>query len=160
MKPETPTGSMTSPTSVFVFSLLACTLVAYLTVAETLSSSAQSTTEPVLIRTLLDAATSYQAHNVAVIGIAKDIEKWPPMPCGKLPRGIRYDNYVFKVEDESGSIRVEAMGTCGVQGVVEPVREGDRVLVEGICIQLPSGNLRSPTPFIFTASMAIKRLPQ
>ena len=26
MKPETPTGSMTSPTSVFVFSLLACTL--------------------------------------------------------------------------------------------------------------------------------------
>ncbi len=40
----------------------------------TLSSSARSTTEPVLIRTLLDKATSYQAHNVAVIGIAKNIE--------------------------------------------------------------------------------------
>lgn len=160
MKPEPPTGSMTSPTSVFVFSLLACTLVASPTVAETLSSSARSTTEPVLIKKLLDEATSYQAHNVAVIGIAKDIEKWPPMPCGTRQRGIRYDSYVFKVEDESGSIRVEAMGTCGVQGVVEPVREGDRVLVEGICIQLLSGNLRSPTPFIFTAGMAIRRLPQ
>jgi hypothetical protein len=113
-----------------------------------------------LIKKLLDEATSYQAHNVAVIGIAKDIEKWPPMPCGTRQRGIRYDSYVFKVEDESGSIRVEAMGTCGVQGVVEPVREGDRVLVEGICIQLLSGNLRSPTPFIFTAGMAIRRLPQ
>jgi len=109
---------------------------------------------------LLDEATSYQAHNVAVIGRVTDIEKWPPMPCGPRLLGIRYDSYVFKVEDESGSIRVEAMGTCGVQGVVEPVREGDRVLVEGICIQLLSGNLRSPTPFIFTAGMAIRRLPQ
>ena len=158
MKPETPTGSMTSPTSVFVFSLLACTLVAYPTVAETLSSSAQSTTEPVLIRKLLDAATSYQAHNVAVIGRVTDVEQRQPIPAGKC--GIRYDDYVFTVEDESGSIRVEAMGTCGVQGVVEPVREGDRVRVEGLFIQLLSGNLRSPTPSIFTASMAIKRLPQ
>jgi hypothetical protein len=151
---------MTSPTSIFVFSLLACTFVTSPTVAETLSSSARSTTQPVLIRKLLDEATSYQAHNVAVIGIAKEIEKWPPMPCGKYQRGIRYDSYVFMVEDESGSIRVEAMGTCGVQGVVKPVREGDRVLVEGICIQLQSGNLRSPTPFIFTASMAIRQHPQ
>jgi hypothetical protein len=149
---------MTSPTSVFVFSLLACTLIASPTVPEPLPSSARSTTEPVLIRTLLDAATSYQGHNVAVIGIAKDIEKWPPMPAGKC--GIRYDSYVFKVEDESSSIRVEAMGTCRVKGVVEPVREGERVLVEGIFIQLLSGNLRSPTPFIFTSGMAIRRLPQ
>jgi hypothetical protein len=158
MRPETLTGSITSPTSVFVFILLACTLVASLAVPETLSSSARSTTEPVLIRTLLDAATSYHAHNVAVIGIAKDIEKWPPMPGGKC--GIRYDSYVIKVEDETGSIRVEAEGTCRVQGLVEPVQEGDRVLVEGIFIQLQSGNLRSPTHFIFTTGMAVRRLPQ
>lgn len=142
----------------FVFSLLACTLVASPTFPDTLSSSARSTTEPVRIRTLLDAATSYQAHNVAVIGIAKDIEKWPPLPAGKC--GIRYDSYVFKVEEESDSIRVEVMGTCGVQGVAEPVREGDRVFVEGIFIQLLSGNLSSPAPFIFTMGRAIRRLPQ
>ena len=111
---------------------------------------------------MLDAASSYQAHNVAVIGRVTDVEKLPPMPAGKCGNryGIRYDSYVFKVEDESGSIRVEAMGTCGIQGVVEPVREGERVLVEGIFIQLLSGNLRSPTPFIFTAGMAIRRLQQ
>jgi hypothetical protein len=160
MKPYTPTDSMTSPKLLFVFTLLAYTLVASPTVAETFSSSARSTTEPVLIRKLLDEATSYQAHNIAVIGIVKDIEKWPPMSCGQRQRGIRYDSYVLIVEDESGSIRVEAMGTCGVQGVVEPVRVGDRVLVEGICIQLLSGDLRSLTPFIFTAGMAIRRLPQ
>src|SRR5256885_12604246 len=112
MKPETPTGSMTSPTSVFVFSLLACTLVGSPTFPSPLPASPQPPTEPILIRTLLDATPSYQAHNVAVMGIAKDIEKWPPMPAGKC--GIRYDSYVFKVEDDSGSIRVEAMGTCGV----------------------------------------------
>src|SRR6266513_4866498 len=156
MKPETPTGSMTSPTSVFVFSLLACTLVGSPTFPSPLPASPQPPTEPILIRKLLDAASSYQAHNVAVIGRVTDVEQRQPILAGKC--GIRYDDYVFTVEDESGSIRVEAMGTCGVQGVVEPVREGDRVLVEGICIQLPSGNLRSPTPFIFTASMAIKRL--
>jgi hypothetical protein len=107
---------------------------------------------------LLDGATSYQAHNVAVIGRVTEVEKWPPMPAGKC--GIRYDTYVLKVEDESGSIRVEAVGTCGVQGVVDPVQEGDRILVEGIFIQLQSGNLRSPTHFIFTTGLAIRRLPQ
>jgi len=158
MKPETPTGSMTSPTSVFVFSLLACTLVGSPTFPSPLPASPQPPTEPILIRKLLDAATSYQAHNVAVIGRVTDVEQRQPIPAGKC--GIRYDDYVFTVEDESGSIRVESMGTCGVQGVVEPVREGDRVRVEGLFIQLLSGNLRSPTPSIFTASMAIKRLPQ
>jgi len=148
---------MPSPTSVFGFALLACTLVASPTVSEPLPSSARSTTEPVLIRTLLDAATSYQAHNVAVSGRAKDVEKWSPVPAGKC--GILYDSYVFKVEDESGSIRVEAMGTCGVRGMVEPVREGDRVFVEGVFIQLLSGNLSSPIPYIFTMGRAIRLLP-
>ena len=111
-----------------------------------------------MIRTLLDAASSYQAHNVAVIGRVTDVEQQPPIAAGKC--GIRYDDYVFTVEDASGSIRVEAMGTCGVQGVVEPVREGDRVRVEGLFTQVLSGNLRSSTPFIFTTYMAVRLLPQ
>lgn len=151
---------MTSPTLIsFVFSLLACTLAASPTFPSPLPSSPQPPTEPVLIRTLLDAALSYQAHNVAVIGRVTDVEKWPPMPAGTTCR-IRYDSYVFKVEDESGSIRVEAQGTCRVQGVVEPLLAGDRVRIEGIFLQLLSGNLRSPIPFIFTKGIAIRRLPQ
>src|SRR6267143_397661 len=153
------TVGMTSPTLIsFVFSLLACTLAASPTFPSSLPASPQPPTEPILIRTLLDAAPSYQAHNVAVIGRVTDVEPRPPIPAGKC--GIRYDDYVFTVEDASGSIRVEAMGTCRVQGVVEPVREGDRVRVEGLLIQLLSGNLGSSTPFIFTTYIAIRLLPQ
>lgn len=151
---------MTSPTLIsFVFSLLGCTLAASPTFPSPLPASSQPPTEPILIRTLLDAAPSYQAHNVAVIGRVTDVEQWPPIPGGKWCR-IRYGSYVLIVEDESGSIRVEAQGTCRVQGLVEPVQEGDRVLVEGIFIQLQSGNLHSPTHFIFTTGMAVRRLPQ
>lgn len=151
---------MTSRTLIsFVLSLLTCTFAPSPTFPEPLPSSARPTTNPLPIRTLLDGATSYQAHNVAVIGRVTDVEKWPPIPGGKSCR-ILYDTYVLKVEDESGSIRVEAMGTCRVQGVVEPMREGDRVLVEGIFIQLQSGNLRSPTHYIFTTGLAIRRLSQ
>jgi hypothetical protein len=150
---------MTSRTLIsFVVSLLTCTVAASLTFPEPLPSSARPT-DPLPIRTLLDGATSYQGHNVAVIGRVTDVEKLPPMPAGKGCR-IRYDTYVLNVEDESGSIRVEAMGTCQVEGVVNPVQEGDRVLVEGIFIQLQSGNLRSPTHYIFTTGLAIRRLPQ
>lgn len=150
---------MTSPTLVsIVFSLLACTLAASPTFPSPLPASPQPPTEPILIGTLLDAAPSYQAHNVAVIGRVADVEQRPPIPAGKC--GIRYDDYVFTVEDVSGSIRVEAMGTCGVQGVVEPVQEGDRVRVEGLFIQLQSGNLSTPFIFISTTYMAIRLLPQ
>lgn len=151
---------MTSPILISCgFSLLACTLAASPTFPSPLPESPQPPTEPILVRTLLDAVPSYQAHNVAVIGRVTDVERWPPIPGGKC--GIRYDSYVFTVEDASGSIRVEAMGTCRVQGVIEPVREGDRVRVEGLFIQQPlSGHRRSSTPVIFTTYMAITLLPE
>jgi len=85
-----------------------------------------------------------------------DVEKRPPVPA---KCGIRYDDYVFEVRDESGSIRVETTGTCRVQGVLE-VREGDRVRVEGLFIQPLSDKPGSQPPFIFTKSTAIMRLPQ
>lgn len=151
---------MTSPTLLScVFSLLAFMLAASPTFPSPLPESPQRPTEPILIRTLLDAVPSYQSHNVAVIGRVRDVEQLPPIRAGKC--GIRYDSYVFTVEDASGSISVEVMGTCRVQGVIEPVREGDRVRVEGLFFQQPlSGNLRSSTPFIFSTYMAIILLPQ
>jgi hypothetical protein len=146
MKPEKP----------FV---LAIVLLAGLLTGSPIFSEAQSTTEPIMIKTLLAEATSYQGHEIAVVGIAKDVEERPPMrACDK--RVLRYGDYVFNLKDESGSILVEVMGTCGNQGGVKIARDGDRVLVKGVFIQLLSGNLSSPTTFISALNRAVSRLPQ
>jgi hypothetical protein len=127
-------------------------------------SEAQSTTEPVMIKTLLADATSYQGHEIAAVGIAKDVEERPPVPaCGRgrsHRHVLRYGDYVFELKDESGLIRVEVMGTCGNQGGVKIARDGDRVLVKGVFIQLLSGNFSSPTTFISALNQAVSRLPQ
>jgi hypothetical protein len=144
MKPEKPC-------------VLAIVLLAGLLTGFPIFSEAQSTTEPVMIKTLLTEATSYQGHAIAVVGTATAVEKWPPV---RHKCGIHYDRYVFDLKDESGSIRVEVMGMCGTQGEVEMARNGDRVLVEGVFIQLLSGNLSSPTTFISALNQAVRRLPQ
>lgn len=148
MKPEKPC-------------VLAIVLLAGLLTGSPMFSEAQSTTEPVMIKTLLADATSYQGHEIAAVGIAKDVEERPPVPaCGRHPLLLRYGDYVFDLKDESGSIRVEVMGTCGNQGGVKIARDGDRVLVKGVFIQLLSGNLSSPTTFISALNQAVSRLPQ
>ena len=144
--------------------VLAIVLLAGLLTGSPMFSEAQSTTEPVMIKTLLAGATSYQGHEIAAVGIAKDVEERPPVPaCGSKrhhPSLFRYGDYVFDLKDESGSIRVEVMGTCGNQGGVKIPRDGDRVLVKGVFIQLLSGNLSSPTTFISALNRAVSRLPQ
>jgi len=146
MKPEKPC-------------VLAIVLLAGLLTGSPSFSEAQSITEPIMIKTLLADATSYQGHDIAVVGIAKDVEERPPMPACK--HVLRFGDYVFDLKDESGSIRVEVMGTCGNQrGGVKIVRYGDRVLVKGVFIQLLSGNLSSPTMFISALNRAVSRLAQ
>ncbi|MBX3303171.1 MAG: hypothetical protein KF693_13235 [Nitrospira sp.] len=72
---------------------------------------------------------------------------------------LYYGDYVFDLEDESGSIRVEVMGTCGNQrGGMKVVRDGDRVLVKGVFIQLQSGNFSPPATFIYALNQAVSRL--
>ena len=71
---------------------------------------------------------------------------------------MRYGSYVFDLEDESGSIRVEVSGACGNQKEVVVMRNGDRVLVNGIFIQFFSGNFSSSTPFIYALNQAVRRL--
>ena len=112
-----------------------------------------------MIKSLLAEGTSYQGHEIAVLGIANDVEMWPPVPACK-GGGYRYADYVFDLKDESGSIRVEVMGMCGTSRRVEIVRDGDRVLVKGVFVQLLSGNFSSPTPFIYALNQAVRRLPQ
>ena len=145
MKPEKPC-------------VLAIVLLASFLTGSPIFSEAQSTTEPIMIKTLLADATYYQGHEIAVVGIAKDVEERPPMPACK--HILRYGDYVFELKDESGSIRVEVMGMCGNQGGVKLARDGDRVLVKGVFIQLLSGNLRLPTTFISASNRAVSRFPQ
>ena len=145
MKPEKP--------CVLAIVLLAGHLTGYPIILE-----AQYTSQPFLIKTLLDAGTSYQGHAITVVGIAKDVKEWPPVPACK--HVLRYGDYVFDLKDESGSIRVEMMGMCGNQrGGVKIVRDGDRVLVNGVFIQLLSGNLNSPTTFIYALNQAVSQSP-
>lgn len=156
MNAEPPRDGRHSILSVCMLGLLVFALVHASVFPGTVSSSPSSPVEPVPIRTLLDGATSYQGHSVAVSGVAKEIEKWPPVPAGKC--GILYDSYIFTVEDESGSIRVEVFGTCHVQGVVELAQDGDRVLVEGVLFQPLSSDSHAPVPWIYTHARAIRRL--
>ncbi|MGH7216130.1 MAG: hypothetical protein ACREIG_02720 [Nitrospiraceae bacterium] len=138
--------------------ILVMVLLAGLLSGSPILSSAQSTTQPVLIKTLLEAATSYQGRAIAVVGIAKDVEELPPTPaCKHL---YRFGDYVFELKDESSSIRVEVMGRCGAHGGVKIVRDGDRVLVNGVFIQLQTGNFSSPTMFISALNQAVSLLPQ
>ena len=143
----------------FAFSMLASTWGNPPAFAEATASS--STSEPIQIGTLLHGATSYQGHSVAVIGMAKEIKTWPPVRGGRSC-GINYDSYSFTVEDASGSIQVVALGTCQIQGVVKPVREGDRVIVEGIFIQPTSHETGSPPDNIYikTPALGIRNVPE
>lgn len=150
-------GSM--PLSVLALSLVGCLLAAAPIRSDTEPPATGSTVEPVLIRTLLEGATSYQGHTVAVMGKARGVEVLPPLPGGKKCK-IMYDSYVFTVEDESGTIRVEVRGACGTQGQVDVIREGELVFVEGMFVQLVSGNFSSPSPLIHAWNRKVRRLPE
>lgn len=107
------------------------------------------------IGTLLGSASSYQAHAVTVRGTAKEIQRLPPIHGGKQCRMV-YDSYVFTLEDETGSIRVEVFGVCGVSGAVTPVSDGDEVVVQGFFIVHFFGVENAS--LIYTNTFAVKRL--
>ena len=131
-------------------------LVGFLT-GSPLIPAAQTKGQPVLIKTLLAEATSYQGHYVTVMGIAHDVEPQPPAQACR--RGVtRNGDYVFNLQDESGSIRIEVMGVCGMRGKVDMIGDGESVLIDGFFIQLMSGDLSSPSQFIKAAR--IRYLPQ
>lgn len=49
-----------------------------------------------MIKALLADATSYQGHEIAVVGIAKDVEERPPVPaCGSK----RHHPYLLRYGD-------------------------------------------------------------
>lgn len=67
--------------------------VAFLVTLGLASTSLSQTDQPVSICTLLNSASSFQAHAVTVLGIAKDRQDFPPFYGGKC--GMVYDSYIL-----------------------------------------------------------------
>lgn len=118
------------------------------------STSLSQADQPVSIRTLLNSASSFQAHAVTVLGIAKDRQDFLPFYGGKC--GIVYDSYIFTLEDESGSIRIEVFGVCRISGVRASVSDGQKVLVQGFFIVHSSDGIDAP--LIYTNTFAVKQI--
>lgn len=118
------------------------------------STSLSQADQPVSIRTLLNSASSFQAHAVTVLGIAKDRQDFPPFYGGKC--GMVYDSYIFTLEDESGSIRIEVFGVCRISGVRASVSDGQKVLVQGFFIVHSSDGIDAP--LIYTNTFAVKQI--
>ena len=110
--------------------------------------------QSVSIRTLLNSASSFQHHAVTVSGIVKDRQDFPPV-YGKNC-GILYDSYIFTLEDESSSIRVEVFGMCR-PGVRAPVSDGQKVLVQGVFIVHSSNGIDAPR--IYASSLVVIQDP-
>ena len=110
--------------------------------------------QSVSIRTLLNSASSFQHHAVTVLGIVKDRQDFPPV-YGKNC-GVLYDSYIFTLEDESGSIRVEVFGLCR-PGARAPVSDGQKVLVQGVFIVHSSDGIDAPR--IYANTLAVIQNP-
>ncbi|HJT19795.1 MAG TPA: hypothetical protein VJ746_04965 [Nitrospira sp.] len=106
--------------------------------------------EPLSIRTLLGAASSFQAHAVTVMGVVKNIEI-----VHSFYRNC--NSYSFTLEDESGSIGVEVAGTCYRAAARTAISDGQKVVVRGLFIAHSSGGI--DTPFIFANTFAVKEIP-
>ncbi len=95
--------------------------------------------ERVSIQKLLSPqATSYQQHLVTLEGVTSDLQVLPPaVGAGKTCR-VLYGRASFILEDETGSLTVEVLGSCKQSAVRALPRGGDRVRVTGIVHVLKS----------------------
>ncbi|MBX3326456.1 MAG: hypothetical protein U0223_19475 [Nitrospira sp.] len=101
--------------------------------------------EYVSIQTLLSPqAASYQRRMVTVQGIANNIEIIPPAPPrpSKQPCLLVYGRATFTLEDETGSIPVEVLGSCSPTAMDMLPREGETVRLTGTVHVLKSDSPR------------------
>lgn len=79
------------------------------------------------------------AHHLRHANLQGTVRQVQPLDPYETPSGTRcYGGYVFRLEDDTGSISVAVTGICGVPLVRDPdVEEGDRVLVEAT-VQAPT----------------------
>jgi hypothetical protein len=100
-----------------------------------LSPSLARADEPTPVQDILANPDAYHLRLVTVHGTARDIE---PLDPYILPSGVTcYGAYLFRLDDETGSLPVAVLGVCGVPVFRDPeVEEGDRVTVTAT-IQAP-----------------------
>lgn len=93
--------------------------------------------ERVSIQKLLSPqATSYQQHLVTLEGVTSESQVLPPA-AGKACR-VLYGRASFILEDETGSLTVEVLGSCKRNALSALPMDGDRVRVTGIVHVLKS----------------------
>ena len=85
--------------------------------------------ERVSIQKLLSPqATSYQQQLVTLEGVVSALQPEPPVPG----RCLLYGRALFMLDDETGSITVEVLGSCRPSAVEALPKDGDRVRVAGV----------------------------
>ncbi len=87
------------------------------------------TDEPVPIKEVLASPETYHLRPVLLEGIVHNVK---PLEPYEQPSGtVCYSAYLFRLQDETGSLSVAVLGLCGVPMLREPdVAEGDHVFVK------------------------------
>ncbi len=91
--------------------------------------------EPTPVQDILANPDAYHLRLVTVHGTARDIE---PLAPYTLSNGVTcYGAYLFRLDDDTGTLPVAVLGVCGVPVFRDPeVEEGDRVTLTAT-IQAP-----------------------
>ncbi|OQW36190.1 MAG: hypothetical protein A4E19_00600 [Nitrospira sp. SG-bin1] len=101
--------------------------------------------EHVSIQTLLSPqASSYQRHMVTMHGVANNIEIIPAAPPrpSKQPCLLVYGRATFTLDDETGSLPVEVLGSCSPNALDVLPKEGETVRLTGTVHVLKSDHPR------------------
>ncbi|MGQ0810933.1 MAG: hypothetical protein ACT4OO_06890 [Nitrospiraceae bacterium] len=91
--------------------------------------------EPVSIQNVLAEPDSFHLRQITLEGTVREVQPLAPYTA---PSGAMcYGAYLFRLEDETGSLPVAVLGVCGVPILRDPdVADDDRVMVRA-AIQAP-----------------------
>lgn len=96
------------------------------------------TPEQVSIQHLLAQAPSYDLHVVTLQGVTRDLQILPPLPLPKC--GLVDGRATFTLDDGTGSIVVEVLGSCS-RRVLDPLPKDGNVVRMSATIHLLNTNL-------------------
>lgn len=124
-----------APSQVFA-RLISCWMTSSLLTASLFFCPADAAEpERVAIQMLLSPqATSYQQRLVMLEGVVHALQTEPPFPG----RCLLHGRATFVLEDETGSLPVEILGSCKPSAVEALPKDGDRVRITGIVQVLKS----------------------
>lgn len=110
-----------------------------------LTAAGASEPEYVSIHTLLSPqAASYQRHMVTVQGVAHHIELIPETApsTSRKPCVFVYGRATFNLDDETGSLPIEVLGSCSPYAMEMLPKEGETVRLTGTVHVLKSDHPR------------------